>query len=171
MEIKKTVGGWRARSQKINVIVYYSLIIIWTNLCFQASKAEHAAVLLWSTTTWRQLQALPCHTLTVTQMAFSPNAQLLLAVSRDRTWSLWKRDQPASESPGEKGGVGSTLRGAIIEFSRPASKHCSLGWDKSSSWCFENKFGLIKNVFEWITRQRDNIGALLADNTSFPNSN
>uniref|UniRef100_A0AAQ6IMJ1 Elongator complex protein 2 n=1 Tax=Anabas testudineus TaxID=64144 RepID=A0AAQ6IMJ1_ANATE len=65
----------------------------------KASKAEHAAVLLWSTTTWRQLQALPCHTLTVTQMAFSPNAQLLLAVSRDRTWSLWKRDQPASESP------------------------------------------------------------------------
>ncbi|KAG7461407.1 elongator complex protein 2 [Solea senegalensis] len=65
----------------------------------KASKAEHAAVLLWSTTTWRQLQTLPCHTLTVTQMAFSPNAQLLLAVSRDRTWSLWKRNVPTPESP------------------------------------------------------------------------
>uniref|UniRef100_A0AAQ5X0N2 Elongator complex protein 2 n=1 Tax=Amphiprion ocellaris TaxID=80972 RepID=A0AAQ5X0N2_AMPOC len=65
----------------------------------KASKAEHAAVLLWSTTTWRQLQSLPCHTLTVTQMAFSPDAQLLLAVSRDRTWSLWRRNPTTSESP------------------------------------------------------------------------
>uniref|UniRef100_A0A3P8TAB7 Elongator complex protein 2 n=1 Tax=Amphiprion percula TaxID=161767 RepID=A0A3P8TAB7_AMPPE len=65
----------------------------------KASKAEHAAVLLWSTTTWRQLQSLPCHTLTVTQMAFSPDTQLLLAVSRDRTWSLWRRNPTTSESP------------------------------------------------------------------------
>ncbi|KAM4538708.1 elongator complex protein 2 [Odontesthes bonariensis] len=65
----------------------------------KASKAEHAAVLLWSTTTWRQLQMLPCHTLTVTQMAFSPDAQQLLAVSRDRTWSLWRRNPPTPESP------------------------------------------------------------------------
>ncbi|KAF7210717.1 elongator complex protein 2 [Nothobranchius furzeri] len=64
----------------------------------KASKAEHAAVLLWSTTTWRQLQRLQYHTLTVTQMAFSPDAQLLLAVSRDRTWSLWRRNPPTSES-------------------------------------------------------------------------
>ncbi|KAK2830294.1 hypothetical protein Q5P01_018225 [Channa striata] len=65
----------------------------------KASKAEHAAVLLWSTNTWRQLQTLPCHSLTVTQMAFSPDAQLLLAVSRDRTWSLWRRNPPTRESP------------------------------------------------------------------------
>ncbi|CAB1320497.1 unnamed protein product [Coregonus sp. 'balchen'] len=62
----------------------------------KASKAEHAAVLLWSATSWRQLQALPCHSLTVTQMAFSPNGRLLLAVSRDRTWSLWRRDDPTA---------------------------------------------------------------------------
>ncbi|KAM6900016.1 elongator complex protein 2 [Xenentodon cancila] len=65
----------------------------------KASKAEHAAVLLWSTTTWRQLQTLPYHTLTVTQMAFSPDAQLLLAVSRDRTWSLWRRNLPTAQNP------------------------------------------------------------------------
>uniref|UniRef100_A0A8C4I2U4 Elongator complex protein 2 n=1 Tax=Dicentrarchus labrax TaxID=13489 RepID=A0A8C4I2U4_DICLA len=65
----------------------------------KASKAEHAAVLLWSTATWRQLQALPCHTLTITQMAFSPDAQFLLAVSRDRTWSLWRRNLPTHEKP------------------------------------------------------------------------
>ncbi|XP_029976969.1 elongator complex protein 2 [Salarias fasciatus] len=65
----------------------------------KASKAEHAAVLLWSTASWRQLQMLPCHTLTVTQMAFSPDSLLLLAVSRDRTWSLWRRNQATPESP------------------------------------------------------------------------
>uniref|UniRef100_A0A8C7ZXV4 Elongator complex protein 2 n=1 Tax=Oryzias sinensis TaxID=183150 RepID=A0A8C7ZXV4_9TELE len=65
----------------------------------KASKAEHAAVILWSTSTWRQLQMLPYHTLTVTQMAFSPDAQLLLAVSRDRTWSLWRRSQEIKKNP------------------------------------------------------------------------
>ncbi|XP_057684409.1 elongator complex protein 2 isoform X2 [Corythoichthys intestinalis] len=59
----------------------------------KASKAEHASVLLWSASTWRQLQVLPCHALTVTQMAFSPDADMLLLVSRDRTWSLWRRRQ------------------------------------------------------------------------------
>uniref|UniRef100_A0A665WMV5 Elongator complex protein 2 n=1 Tax=Echeneis naucrates TaxID=173247 RepID=A0A665WMV5_ECHNA len=63
----------------------------------KASKAEHAAVLLWSTSSWCQLQTLQCHTLTVTQMAFSPDAQFLLAVSRDRTWSLWRRNLPTPQ--------------------------------------------------------------------------
>uniref|UniRef100_A0A8C1EAM5 Elongator complex protein 2 n=2 Tax=Cyprinus carpio TaxID=7962 RepID=A0A8C1EAM5_CYPCA len=64
----------------------------------KASKSEHAAILLWSTTSWKQLQSLPCHSLTVTQMAFSPNGRLLLAVSRDRTWSLWRRGNPDTDT-------------------------------------------------------------------------
>uniref|UniRef100_A0A8C6T1K0 Elongator complex protein 2 n=1 Tax=Neogobius melanostomus TaxID=47308 RepID=A0A8C6T1K0_9GOBI len=58
----------------------------------KATKAEHASILLWDTSSWRQVQALSYHTLTVTQMAFSPDSRFLLAVSRDRTWSLWKRN-------------------------------------------------------------------------------
>lgn len=67
-------------------------------LLSQASKAEHATILLWSTASWKQLQSLSCHSLTITQMAFSPNGQLLLAVSRDRTWSLWRRGNPDSDT-------------------------------------------------------------------------
>ncbi|KAJ3609420.1 hypothetical protein NHX12_023941, partial [Muraenolepis orangiensis] len=65
----------------------------------KASKAEYATVMLWSSASWRQLQALAFHTLTVTQLAFSPDATLLLAVSRDRTWSLWRRSPPSPGDP------------------------------------------------------------------------
>ncbi|XP_077609921.1 elongator complex protein 2 isoform X1 [Crocuta crocuta] len=62
----------------------------------KAAKKEHAAIILWNTTSWKQVQNLVFHSLTVTQMAFSPNDKFLLAVSRDRTWSLWKRQDTVS---------------------------------------------------------------------------
>lgn len=66
-------------------------------LSIQASKKEHAAIILWSTTSWKKLQSLSFHNLTVTQLAFSPDDRFLLAVSRDRNWSLWRK-QDSSES-------------------------------------------------------------------------
>ncbi|XP_009698023.1 PREDICTED: elongator complex protein 2, partial [Cariama cristata] len=63
----------------------------------KASKKEHAGIILWSTTSWKKLQSLSFHNLTVTQLAFSPNDKFLLAVSRDRNWSLWRK-QDSSES-------------------------------------------------------------------------
>ncbi|XP_044150035.1 elongator complex protein 2 [Bufo gargarizans] len=59
----------------------------------KASKKEHAAIILWSTTSWKQIQSLSFHNLTVTQMAFSPDDKFLLAVSRDRNWSLWRKQE------------------------------------------------------------------------------
>lgn len=64
----------------------------------KATKTEHASILLWDTSSWRQVQALSYHTLTVTQMAFSPDSRFLLAVSRDRTWSLWKKNPQTAEN-------------------------------------------------------------------------
>lgn len=57
----------------------------------KATKQEHAAIHLWEVGTWKQVGVLAYHTLTVTQLAFSHNGEHLLAVSRDRCWSLWKR--------------------------------------------------------------------------------
>ncbi|XP_041977572.1 probable elongator complex protein 2 [Aricia agestis] len=57
----------------------------------RATNVEHAAVILWETENWQQIQKLPSHNLTVTQLAFSPDSQRLLSVSRDRRWTIFKR--------------------------------------------------------------------------------
>ncbi|NWX04751.1 ELP2 protein, partial [Caloenas nicobarica] len=65
----------------------------------KASKKEHAAIILWSTSSWKKLQSLSFHNLTVTQLAFSPNDKFLLAVSRDRNWSLWRKQDSSESGP------------------------------------------------------------------------
>ncbi|XP_030381298.1 probable elongator complex protein 2 [Scaptodrosophila lebanonensis] len=59
----------------------------------RATNAEHAQIILWNTQNWKQLQKLGCHQLTVTQLSFSPDARYLLSVSRDRRWSIFRRQQ------------------------------------------------------------------------------
>ncbi|NWR14117.1 ELP2 protein, partial [Emberiza fucata] len=65
----------------------------------KASKKEHAAIILWNTTSWKKLQSLSFHNLTVTQLAFSPDDSFLLAVSRDRNWSLWRKQDSSESGP------------------------------------------------------------------------
>lgn len=56
----------------------------------RATNEEHAQIILWNTATWKQVQKLASHQLTVTQLKFSPDNQRLLSVSRDRRWSLYE---------------------------------------------------------------------------------
>jgi len=54
----------------------------------RATDATSARVILWDPETWTEVGQVGGHSLTVTQLAFSPCSKMLLAVSRDRTWSL-----------------------------------------------------------------------------------
>lgn len=56
----------------------------------KATSVEHAEIILWNTSTWKILQHLPSHKLTVTQMKFSNDGKRLLSVSRDRRWTLFE---------------------------------------------------------------------------------
>ncbi|XP_055626523.1 elongator complex protein 2 [Toxorhynchites rutilus septentrionalis] len=56
----------------------------------RATSTEHAKILIWNTATWKIIQKLEAHQLTVTQIAFAPNNALLLGVSRDRTLSVFE---------------------------------------------------------------------------------
>ena len=59
----------------------------------QAQSAQFAAVWLWDTITWAPVGApLRAHTLTVTQLAFSPCGGRLLSVSRDRSLAVYERN-------------------------------------------------------------------------------
>jgi WD domain, G-beta repeat. len=58
---------------------------------FSISKQATFHSICRDVTTWKQIQTLPCHQLTITQLAFSPDDTHLVSVSRDRRWGLYKR--------------------------------------------------------------------------------
>jgi WD40 repeat protein len=53
-----------------------------------ARSIDEAEILIWNIQDRRKCQSLACHSLTVTQLAFSPNGLQLLSVSRARSWGL-----------------------------------------------------------------------------------
>src|SRR6267378_4687289 len=60
----------------------------------KAASAKHAEVRIYDTENFRPFgQPLEGHALTVTRIAFSADDQLVLTVSRDRTWRLFRREE------------------------------------------------------------------------------
>ena len=55
--------------------------------------ADVAAVWIWRVGSWAAVQQLECHTLTVTQLAFTPDGSRLVSVSRDRSLAVWNRTE------------------------------------------------------------------------------
>ncbi|CAA7395598.1 unnamed protein product [Spirodela intermedia] len=63
----------------------------------KAQSAPVAEIWLWEVGSWRAVGRLPSHSLTVTQMEFSPDDSLLLAVSRDRHFSVFSIEKSGCE--------------------------------------------------------------------------
>ncbi|KAJ3811945.1 WD40 repeat-like protein [Lentinula aff. lateritia] len=66
----------------------------------KALSPEHAVVRIYDTTTYQPVgEPLTGHSLTVTQIAFSPNDQFILTVSRDRSWRLYQKAEGGGYVP------------------------------------------------------------------------
>jgi elongator complex protein 2 len=58
----------------------------------RASSLDHAVIRIYETNEWKELvPALKAHSLTVTDLQWSPEGDYLLSVGRDRIWSLFAR--------------------------------------------------------------------------------
>ncbi|KAF2486147.1 WD40-repeat-containing domain protein [Neohortaea acidophila] len=65
----------------------------------KASSIDHAVIRLYECQEWREVKPpLSAHNLTVTSLAFSADDQYLLSVSRDRQWTLFRRDSEKSQT-------------------------------------------------------------------------
>lgn len=58
-----------------------------------AKKKKYSNIFVWTIDSLNPICQLPAHEFTVHQMEFSPNDQYLLAVSRDRQFSVFKRSE------------------------------------------------------------------------------
>ncbi|KAL0487115.1 elongator complex protein [Acrasis kona] len=61
-----------------------------------AKVAQAAAIKIWDISSWREVDSVDAHTLTVTQMNFSPNDQYMVSVSRDRAVIVYEKSQDGS---------------------------------------------------------------------------
>jgi len=90
----------------------------------KAKTAEIASIRLWETRNWRPVDVLMGHSLTVTQISFSPDDMYMLSVSRDRNIVLYEKQQESNNV---------TTYSPIIKH----KAHDRIVW--ACSWSFDGK--------------------------------
>ncbi|SMN17710.1 similar to Saccharomyces cerevisiae YGR200C ELP2 Subunit of Elongator complex, which is required for modification of wobble nucleosides in tRNA [Maudiozyma saulgeensis] len=59
----------------------------------RSNTPQHAVIRIFSIDTWLEIKpTLAFHSLTINKLRFSPDNKYLLAVCRDRKWSIWERN-------------------------------------------------------------------------------
>lgn len=59
----------------------------------RSNTVQHAVIRIFDTNTWLEMKSpLSFHSLTITRLRFSEDGKYLLAVCRDRKWSVWERN-------------------------------------------------------------------------------
>ncbi|THV08623.1 WD40 repeat-like protein [Dendrothele bispora CBS 962.96] len=87
----------------------------------KATTPEHAVVRIYDTSNWHLVgDPLPGHSLTVTRIAFSPDDQYVLTVSRDRSWRIHRAQEGGGYAP----------------FAAEAKAHARIIWD--CAWAHED---------------------------------
>ncbi|CAL8098072.1 unnamed protein product [Calicophoron daubneyi] len=117
------------------------------NLCLVASAgiartAAQAYIILWNGyADWAIHQRLTHHQLTVVQMSWSNGGEHLLAVSRDRTWSLWSRTQTSEQLP----------QFSLTAYPTKGASHSRIIW--TCAWSPDDRFFLTgsrdKTILIW----------------------
>ena len=90
----------------------------------RAQSASTAGIMLWDTATWTACEALKAHTLTVTQLEFSPNGKFLASASRDRSVGIFLQQQStliSSDSDAAPGTI--NANGAAPHISAPPPQY------------------------------------------------
>jgi elongator complex protein 2 len=86
----------------------------------KSTSSEHAQVILWDTTTWKIIQKLTGHNLTVTKIKFSPCEKFLVSVSRDRQVCLYENVE------------------GLFKLKNALKFHSRIVWDVC--WAFDSSF-------------------------------
>lgn len=103
----------------------------------KAAKAEHADIILWqeqysnNQSSFKQIDSLKGHELTIVQMKFSNDSNYLLSVSRDRSWKLFRRQIETNNN----------TKGQLELFRSISSKnsyHTRIIW--SCDWSHDDKY-------------------------------
>lgn len=105
----------------------------------KAQSAGAAAVWVWEVGSWKSLAQLSGHTLTVTQLEFSPDGSYLLSGSRDRSFSIWKVPEQyrlGGSGPAAAGGGGSPADEFEL-LGRLKAAHSRIIW--SVSWAHDGR--------------------------------